>query len=329
MSILLMAFTMGLVSCVSEDEPTPDDQISEADQISEGELLSELICTVDEFADKYKSLKKGELVSLTISDVSNDNISSLAAVLKLMSGNAISKTGTDGYIVELVLESQKSLTVIPEYAFARCNALVSITLPEGVVSIEQGAFGDCINLKDISIPSSLRTIKGRVFYSCEKLASIIIPDGVVEIGEEAFKYCRSLNNVEIPNSLKRIENCAFFDCGGISELKLPDDLEFVGFSAFEGTSIESLDIDCWGIYNFYNGRLIAVRIPEGITRIEDRCFDHCVNLDWIALPESVTEIGDKAFVACSNLSLIWCSQALYDKYHDIYPQLKVMDDSLL
>jgi hypothetical protein len=32
-----------------------------------------------------------------------------------------------------------------------------------------------------------------------------------------------------------------------------------------------------------------------MTRIEDRTFGHCYNLEWVFIPDSITSIGDFAF----------------------------------
>lgn len=48
---------------------------------------------------------------------------------------------------------------------------------------------------------------------------------------------------------------------------------------------------------------IAV-IPDGVTRIANRAFDHCEHLTDIIIPDSVREIGDYAFCMCIGLKEI-------------------------
>ena len=45
----------------------------------------------------------------------------------------------------------------------------------------------------------------------------------------------------------------------------------------------------------------ALRIAEGVTRIGDRAFAGCVNLEETQLPESLTSIGEDAFAGCGKL----------------------------
>ncbi len=58
----------------------------------------------------------------------------------------------------------KSVKVIDEYAFYDCNHLSNVTLQEGLSRIESYAFRDCVNLRWISLPSSITYLGDRVFY---------------------------------------------------------------------------------------------------------------------------------------------------------------------
>lgn len=50
------------------------------------------------------------------------------------------------------------LKEIPECCFENCVSLESITIPEGVVTIGEGAFDGCLKLKRIFLPNSLKEI---------------------------------------------------------------------------------------------------------------------------------------------------------------------------
>lgn len=58
---------------------------------------------------------------------------------------------------------QSGTTIIAPQAFARCNNLNSIVLPEGLLSIGDMAFWDCSQLKDIHIPDSCKDISPKAF----------------------------------------------------------------------------------------------------------------------------------------------------------------------
>ena len=79
--------------------------------------------------------------------------------------------------------------------FFLCESLTSVTIPESVTSIGEGAFGECFDLTSVVISEGVTSIGVGVFYGCTSLSSIIIPDSVTTIGDAAFNHCISLTSV--------------------------------------------------------------------------------------------------------------------------------------
>ena len=80
-------------------------------------------------------------------------------------------------------------------AFARCFKLRSITLPDGIESINSGTFQHCSNLKNVILPATLKSIDRIAFLYCHKLKEIALTDTVNYIFEDAFEGCISLSIV--------------------------------------------------------------------------------------------------------------------------------------
>lgn len=106
---------------------------------------------------------------------------------------------------------------INDSAFAYCNSLISITIPDSVTSIGGFAFRDCTNLTTVDLPRRLKTISNFMFAGCESLTSISIPDRVTSIYNNAFSGCHGLESVDIPKSVKGIGPEAFSDCWSLSD----------------------------------------------------------------------------------------------------------------
>lgn len=77
------------------------------------------------------------------------------------------------------------------------EAKTSITIPNSVTTIKEGAFVDCTVLISIIIPNSVTSIGEGGFYNCSSLTSIIIPKSVKSIGKKAFIFCKNLKSITL------------------------------------------------------------------------------------------------------------------------------------
>lgn len=100
----------------------------------------------------------------------------------------------------------------------RENIVEEVTIPEGVKTIESGAFAACEKLKSIHLPSSLETIEDSVFSGCETLKEIVLPENLKTLGASVFNACTSLEKVVFPEKLKTIGENLF--SGGYFEYEM-------------------------------------------------------------------------------------------------------------
>ncbi len=80
-----------------------------------------------------------------------------------------------------------------------------IVIGEGITSINH-CFFNLDNLKTLSLPETLKEIKGGSFISCDNLRSFTLPESVTVI-DNAFNNCTSLEWVNIPKNIKTL--CGF------------------------------------------------------------------------------------------------------------------------
>jgi hypothetical protein len=84
-----------------------------------------------------------------------------------------------------------------------------VTIPDGVLTIGDGAFLECIGLEEIVIPDSVTLIGGRAFRRCFDLRRVTIGRRVRLIGEYAFSRCNSLHEIRLPASVAQLGDYAF------------------------------------------------------------------------------------------------------------------------
>ncbi len=172
-----------------------------------------------------------------------------------------------------------------------CGISGSLTLPQGLKSIDWRAFDDCKNITDITIPEGVTSIGDSAFSGCESLKSISIPDSVTDLGySNTFFRCTSLTSITIPEGVTSIGDSAFSSCESLTEITIPEGVTSIGDGAFRWCE-----------------SLTEITIPEGVISIGEQAFMSCTALTNITIPDSVTSIADNAFDYCDQ-AVIRCSK---------------------
>jgi hypothetical protein len=172
-------------------------------------------------------------------------------------------------------------------AFRGCSNLVTVGLPDSLLSIAADTFHGCRRLTTIGLPATLATIGSNAFYACSNLTTITLPGSLTTIGHGAFYHCTSLDSIALPESLHTLQNYAFRHCANLASITLPASLASIKPATFWGCS-----------------SLTAVTLPESLATLEDDAFSGCTSLVAITLPASLTAIGKETFAGCSSLATI-------------------------
>lgn len=70
---------------------------------------------------------------------------------------------------------------IPSSFLSSSSKIKEISLPNGVTSIERGAFSGCSSLTSVKIPDCVTEIGAFAFYECSSLTSVTLPNGLASI----------------------------------------------------------------------------------------------------------------------------------------------------
>lgn len=131
---------------------------------------------------------------------------------------------------------KNGVTSIGNFSFQDCVKLEKVNVANSVTKIGDFAFDGCSNIKSIKIPSKITDIGTYAFCGCEKLEHIDIPDGVKGIGMAAFSNCSRLKDIKLPKNAKYIGRGAFTECTSLKEIVIPSKVEEIVLDAFWGCS---------------------------------------------------------------------------------------------
>lgn len=192
-----------------------------------------------------------------------------------------------------------SVASIGDNAFYGCTQLESVDVRDGLVSLGECAFGECLSLAHVGLPGSLESIGAGAFIGCLELSDVDLGEGLLTIGESAFSGCVSLTSVTIPASVEQIGQAAFSGCESIAGYDVAPGGSFVSsdgvlFSADMTRLLSYPDMRVGGSYE----------IPSTVTSIDALAFDDCSRLTSISVPSTVTELGEYAFSSCTSLRSI-------------------------
>ena len=214
-----------------------------------------------------------------------------------------------------------SVRTIGQWAFYDCHSLNEIILNEGLESIGDDAFMNDLGyvneyISTITIPSTVSFI-GRNFLNYKNLSNIfvednnpnycdldgvlytkdlntilnyppnkdiedeyVLPEQIKTISDYCFSYSK-IKSLVLPDSMDHIGDYAFYETHYLKSIKMPEYLKELGKGAFTAEDWRYTDIE----------HLEYVKLPAGITRIPDDCFNERRYLRVFKIPNSVKTIG--------------------------------------
>jgi len=190
-SVLLLPCALLLCAC---DTPTPPDQTS-------GSTPSDSSAS----AEKPAPIEPVKAVGLKYTVNADRKSCTVTGIGKCKDPHIVIEEHIDGYRV----------TAIGPSAFKNCDFLLSVSLPDSVVSIGKSAFENCDALTDVNIPEGVVSIGTRAFKGCESITQITIPQSVTAIEKDIFYKASNLETVYfffhfLRNSCSLIKtNCLF------------------------------------------------------------------------------------------------------------------------
>jgi hypothetical protein len=226
--------------------------------------------------------------------------------------------------------SATGVTAIQASSFANCTALISATLPSGLLSIGNSAFSGSA-LVSIVIPNGVTSIGTSAFSSCTSiqsidisliqvtilnantfngntsLLSILLPTGLTSFADETvFAGCTALTSMEIPVGMTTLPANLFTTCTALTLVSIPDtfiyaDWEIIiraaGYNGTIGTYTPPMAM--FSAFQFFEPEQVP-NTPTGVTAV--RTGDYTITVSWNAPAE--TDPSVNSYYIISNNAVI-------------------------
>ena len=170
----------------------------------------------------------------------------------------------------------KYVTKIHDEAFVGCDNLISVSLPDSLISIGFKSFAMCEKLKDLSIPQNVSSIGLGAFFGCKSLESInVSSDNVTYKSVEGVLFDFNLTTLLLYPSSKLGDSYT-----------IPSSVSIIGRLAFiDVSNLRSIDV-------------------SGIQEILPENFISCTNMERIIFGEVINYISDTILIDMPNLKEI-------------------------
>ena len=298
------------------------------------------------------------LISITIPDsvtiISEFTFFGCKSLNDVNISNGVTYVGDGAFSDTAICNNQtEDVKYIDKWLVDSDNSVTDVAVKDGTVGISCGAFSYCKQLKNISIPNSVKYVGGKAFYDCSSLTNVVLPYGITNIGTSTFSGCESLAGVTIPDSVTSIGEHAFLNTAllknqtttekyvgkwvidwdsDVKNVTIKNGTVGIADYAFERkTSLKSITIpdsvEYIGVYAFLDcWELTHVNMPESMTAIGDCAFYGCDSIESVIVPKGITKIGGWVFYGCTSLTSVSIPDSVIDIQLDAFEKCTALNE---
>ena len=201
--------------------------------------------------------------------------------------------------------------------------LKSVTIPEGVVSIGNGAFFEDDNLETINIPSTVTFVGDRSFSGTKWMTNRQNENPLVIVNDLLVDGTKAVGDIALPGNVKEICSRAFSESGitGLNTSNVKIIREFALFDSkitnlVVGSAVKEIErsafVQCRQLEN--------VRI-KGACQLEQCVFSDCTSLKNIEIDQMLT-LGSSRYTNYEAASIFSCC----DSIETLKVPLKLFED---
>lgn len=207
----------------------------------------------------------------------------------------------------------KNVKYINNGAFAACNYLEEIIIPNNVINIASGCFSSLVSLKKAIIHA--QTIGSGCFGGCQSLQEVETSSET--IGDGCFTGNNVLKSIKFCDGVVNIGNSVGSGCQLLQELIIPKTVTLIGSSIFASSiNLTHIEVDKDNtVYDSRNNCNALIKtdanavikgcnntiIPDDIVYIGSSSFTNCLTLQNISIPNGQDSIFTSTFYDCRSL----------------------------
>lgn len=124
------------------------------------------------------------------------------------------------------------------YAAFQNAEIIGVNMPESVEYIETNAFSSCMNLKNVSLSSSLTELPINCFDGCKSLDSIALPTSIKVLRERCLRNT-AIRSIDLSN-IREIEISALSQTPNLTAIDVPEGITDI--QCFAGGGLKNLSL---------------------------------------------------------------------------------------
>ena len=234
--------------------------------------LQGVIDALEPFAFRYEEIAEGTEIAIT----GFNNPGGAAEIPAAIDGKPVTSIGEGAFenVMITAVSIPASVKNIHNLAFKSCSQLQTVTFAEGsaLASIGDNAFAGCQKLSSLQLPEGVTEIGRAAFNGCRALREVTVPTGVTEIEDFTFGVCASLREIHLPEGLTSIGASAFTGCAALTQIVLPDGVTALGARAFNNCQA-----------------LAKVLVPASVESIAEDAFNLCESVTLYGYADTAAE----------------------------------------
>lgn len=172
----------------------------------------------------------------------------------------------------------KNVKNIPSFAFKDLN-ISQLKLPEGLESVDNTIFSNCVNLKEVHLPKSVSHILNNSTFLHKA------PSFIANKDSPYFRMIFGGMGIVEKSTEKLVYVCSDINTPSSGQLIVDESIKSLALGVFE---------------NCYKLKTIDLSLTK-ITEIPTKCFLNLDNLHTVILPNTVECISNYAFSGCTSL----------------------------